>query len=208
MTKNEIISKLVEINAIKLSPSEPFTWASGWLSPIYCDNRKILSYPLVRKLISQGFQNVINTQFSNVDAIAGVATGAIAHGAIVAEALNLPFVYVRSSPKKHGLENLVEGDLKPGQRIVVVEDLISTGKSSLKAVDAIRSAGAEVVGMVAIFTYGFDVAKRNFDEKGVPFFTLADYPQLIDYALNIGMVNPSQMHVLEKWRDNPQVWGR
>lgn len=143
-----------------------------------------------------------------MDAIAGVATGAIAHGAIVAEALNLPFVYVRSSPKKHGLENLVEGDLKPGQRIVVVEDLISTGKSSLKAVDAIRSAGAEVVGMVAIFTYGFDVAKRNFDEKGVPFFTLADYPQLIDYALNIGMVNPSQMHVLEKWRDNPQVWGR
>lgn len=208
MTQNEIISKLVDINAVKLSPSEPFTWASGWLSPIYCDNRKILSYPIVRKLISQGFQNVINTQFSHANVVAGVATGAIAHGALVAQGLDLPFVYVRSSPKKHGLENLVEGDLKPGQRVVVVEDLISTGKSSLKAVEALRSAGAEVIGMVAIFTYGFDVAKRSFEEQGVPYFTLTDYSQLIDYALSIGMVNPSQMHILEKWRDNPQVWGR
>jgi orotate phosphoribosyltransferase len=207
MVKNEIIPDLIDINAIKLSPENPFTWASGWHSPIYCDNRKILSYPAVRKRICKGFQNLI-INFSDIDVIAGVATGAIAHGVLVAEAMNLPFVYVRSAPKGHGLENLIEGDLKPGQRVLVVEDLISTGLSSLKAVEALNHAGANVLGMVAIFTYGFDVAKNNFEKHNVPVYTLANYHQLIDHALRVGMINDNQLEVLKKWRENPESWGR
>ena len=205
---NKIISKLVEINAIKLKPANPFTWASGWHSPIYCDNRKVLSYPDARKVVVDGFVKTIATNFKNVDVIAGVATGAIAHGALVAEALNLPFIYVRSAPKGHGLENLIEGDLKPNQRVVVIEDLISTGQSSLKAVDALREANANILGMVAIFTYGFDLAKQNFDSYKVPLYTLANYHELIEYALSINMVNNSQMSVLKNWRENPSEWGR
>ncbi|MDY0253888.1 MAG: orotate phosphoribosyltransferase [Tenuifilaceae bacterium] len=205
---NKVISKLVEINAIKLNPANPFTWASGWLSPIYCDNRKVLSYPEVRKLVCQKFAEIIRQNFNDVEVIAGVATGAIAHGILVAEALGLPFVYVRSAPKKHGLENLIEGDLKPNQKVVVVEDLVSTGLSSLKAVDALREANANVLGMTAIFTYDFDTAKQNFDQYNLPLFTLANYHELIDYALSIDMVEQSQLEVLKSWRKNPGEWGK
>jgi len=205
---NKVISKLVEINAIKLNPANPFTWASGWLSPIYCDNRKVLSYPEVRKLVCQKFAEIIRQNFNDVEVIAGVATGAIAHGILVAEALGLPFVYVRSAPKKHGLENLIEGDLKPNQKVVVVEDLVSTGLSSLKAVDALREANANVLGMTAIFTYDFDTAKQNFDQYNLPLFTLANYHELIDYALSIDMVEQSQLEVLKSWRQNPSEWGK
>ncbi len=205
---NEVISKLVEINAIKLNPANPFTWASGWLSPIYCDNRKVLSYPQARKLVCQKFVDIIKNNFADIDAIAGVATGAIAHGLLVAEALNLPFVYVRSAPKGHGLENLIEGDLKPNQRVVVIEDLVSTGLSSLKAVEALKQANAIVLGMAAIFTYGFDTAKQNFEQHNVTLHTLANYNELMDYALSIDMIKPSQLEVLKKWRENPSEWGR
>ena len=205
---NKIISKLVEINAIKLNPANPFTWASGWRSPIYCDNRKVLSYPDARNIIRDGFVKTIKAHFEKVDVIAGVATGAIAHGALVAEALNLPFIYVRSAPKNHGLENLVEGDLKPNQRVVVVEDLVSTGLSSLKAVDALRQANANVLGMTAIFTYGFDLAKENFDKYDIPLYTLASYNELIEYAISVNLVNSSHLSVLKSWRENPSEWGR
>ncbi|HZJ73876.1 MAG TPA: orotate phosphoribosyltransferase [Perlabentimonas sp.] len=205
---NKIISKLIEINAIKLNPANPFTWASGWHSPIYCDNRKVLSYPDAREVIRDGFVKTINNHFKDIDVIAGVAMGAIAHGALVAHALNLPFVYVRSAPKKHGLENLIEGDLKPNQRVVVVEDLVSTGLSSLKAVDALRKANANVLGLTAIFTYGFDVAKENFDRYKIPLYTLVNYNELIDYALSINMVSSSQLSVLKNWRENPSQWGK
>ncbi len=205
---NRIISKLIEINAIKLNPANPFTWASGWHSPIYCDNRRVLSYPDARKAVCEGFVETITKHFTNIDVIAGVATGAIAHGALVAEALGLPFVYVRSEAKKHGLENLIEGDIKANQRVVVVEDLVSTGLSSLKAVDALRNANTNVLGMVAIFTYGFDVAKQNFDQLNVPLYTLANYHELIDYALSINMIDDSQLDVLKSWRQNPGEWGK
>lgn len=191
-----------------MNPANPFTWASGWLSPIYCDNRKVLSYPEVRKLVCQKFAEIIRQNFNDVEVIAGVATGAIAHGILVAEALGLPFVYVRSAPKKHGLENLIEGDLKPNQKVVVVEDLVSTGLSSLKAVDALREANANVLGMTAIFTYDFDTAKQNFDQYNLPLFTLANYHELIDYALSIDMVEQSQLEVLKSWRKNPGEWGK
>ncbi|MDX9847212.1 MAG: orotate phosphoribosyltransferase [Tenuifilaceae bacterium] len=205
---NRIISKLIEINAIKLNPANPFTWASGWHSPIYCDNRRVLSYPDARKIVCAGFIEIITKNFANIDVIAGVATGAIAHGALVAEALGLPFVYVRSEAKKHGLENLIEGDIKVNQRVVVIEDLVSTGLSSLKAVDALRNANTNVLGMVAIFTYGFDVAKQNFDQHNLPLYTLANYHELIDYALSINMIDSTQLEVLKSWRQNPQEWGK
>lgn len=207
MVKNDIIPELLGINAIKLSPENPFTWASGWHSPIYCDNRKALSYPAVREKICKGFQNLI-FNFKEIDVIAGVATGAIAHGVLVAEALNLPFVYVRSAPKGHGLENLIEGELKPGQRVVVIEDLISTGMSSLKAVEALRSAGAEVLGMLAIFTYGFDIAQSSFEQQNVPVYTLGNYHELIEHALSSGMISSSQLEVLRSWREKPDTWGK
>lgn len=205
---NRIISKLIEINAIKLNPANPFTWASGWHSPIYCDNRRVLSYPDARKIVCAGFIEIITKNFANIDVIAGVATGAIAHGALVVEALGLPFVYVRSEAKKHGLENLIEGDIKVNQRVVVIEDLVSTGLSSLKAVDALRNANTNVLGMVAIFTYGFDVAKQNFDQHNLPLYTLANYHELIDYALSINMIDSTQLEVLKSWRQNPQEWGK
>jgi orotate phosphoribosyltransferase len=208
MVKNDIVSNLIEINAIKLNPANPFTWASGWHSPIYCDNRKILSYPKVRKLVYNKFKDTVKEHFADVDVIAGVATGAIAHGALVAEAMNLPFIYIRSAAKQHGLANLIEGDLKPGQKVVVIEDLISTGMSSLKAVEALRDAGANVLGMVAIFTYGFDLAKKSFEDQNVPVHTLANYHQLIDYALSIKMVDESQLDILKSWRENPELWGK
>lgn len=199
---------LLQINAIKLNPATPFTWASGWKSPIYCDNRKTLSYPTVRTLIAERFKEIIIEKYPNVDVIAGVATGAIAHGVIVADKLNLPFIYVRSAPKKHGLENLVEGDVKAGQKVVVVEDLISTGLSSLAAVDALRNAGCQVLGMVAIFTYGFNHASENFKQANVQLDTLANYSEMIKIAIEQDFVNKEHLPLLQSWRNDPENWGK
>ena len=178
-----LAEKLLKISALKLQPANPFTWASGWNSPIYTDNRRTLSYPEVRTFIKIELTRTILEQFPEADAIAGVATGAIAQGALVADALNLPYAYVRSTPKDHGLENLIEGNLRQGAKVVVIEDLVSTGKSSLKAVEAIRNAGCEVVGMVALFTYGFPLAEENFNNAGVKLVTLSNYDAMLEVAL-------------------------
>ncbi|HYW97132.1 MAG TPA: orotate phosphoribosyltransferase [Bacteroidales bacterium] len=204
--KEKIVSYLLQSNAIKLDPANPFTWASGWKSPIYCDNRKTLSYPPIRSFIQESFVNLINEKFGRPDVIAGVATGAIAQGALVADRMKLPFIYVRSSAKDHGLENLIEGDLKPGQKAVIVEDLVSTGGSSLKALHALRQAGANVQGMTAIFTYGFPIAEQNFNEAGCALFTLSDYNTLIEYALKTGSITEDQVGVLKMWRQDPAAW--
>jgi orotate phosphoribosyltransferase len=197
---------LLEIEAIKLNPENPFTWASGLRSPIYCDNRKTLSYPEVRSFIRDAFTATIRESFSRAEVIAGVATGGIAIGALVAEALDLPFIYVRSEAKKHGLGNQVEGVLKPHQRVVVIEDLISTGSSSLKAVDALREAEADIVGMVAIFTYGFATAANRFTEKNCAIKTLSNYDALLDQAVNSGAITPNQQETLSSWKSNPEEW--
>lgn len=201
-----VAEKLLKINAIKLQPSIPFTWASGWKSPIYCDNRKTLSYPALRNFIKIEIARLVRENYPEVDAIAGVATGAIAQGAMVAEELSLPFVYVRSAPKDHGLENLIEGDLRPGQKVLVIEDLISTGGSSLKAVEAIRRDGCEVVGMIAIFTYDFPVAKEAFKKANVELTTLCNYQVILDVALSSGYITNEDMGTLQEWRKNPAVW--
>ena len=201
-----LAEKLMKISAIKLQPANPFTWASGWNSPIYTDNRKTLSYPEVRNFIKVELCRVILEEFERPDAIAGVATGAIAQGALVANALGLPSVYVRSTPKDHGLENLIEGDLKPGQKVVVIEDLVSTGGSSLKAVDAIRNAGCEVVGMAAIFTYEFPVAVEAFRKADVKLVTLSNYNALINVALETGFIHENDVETLREWRKNPAQW--
>lgn len=201
-----IAHQLLQIKAIKLQPANPFTWASGWQSPIYCDNRKTLSYPEVRTFIRDQFADVIRQNFSDVDVIAGVATGAIAQGALVADVLNKPFIYVRSAPKGHGLENLIEGKLLPNQKVVVVEDLISTGGSSLKAVEAIRSSGAKVLGMAAIFSYGFKVAQEQFEKQNVTLKTLSNYNVLIKVAVDTGYVTSGEIETLEEWRRNPSEW--
>ena len=201
-----VAEKLLAIKAVKLQPSEPFTWASGWKSPIYCDNRKTLSYPDVRSLIKIELSRTIAENFSGIDAIAGVATGAIAQGALVADALGLPFVYVRSAPKDHGLENLIEGDLRPGQRVVVVEDLISTGGSSLKAVEAIRNHGCEVAGMVAIFSYLFPIAQQKFEEAGVQLLTLSNYNAVLEEAAEVGYIRKEELETLAEWRKDPAAW--
>jgi len=200
--------KLLKIHAVKLQPANPFTWASGWKSPIYCDNRKTLSYPAVRNFIKLELARIILEKYDRATAIAGVATGAIAQGALVAGELNLPFVYVRSAPKDHGLENLIEGDLKPGSKVVVVEDLISTGSSSLKAVEAVRNAGCDVIGMVAIFTYGFPVANEKFREAKVEYTTLCNYDTILDEALQIDYIDQSDIKTLQSWRKNPEKWGK
>ncbi|HMM17070.1 MAG TPA: orotate phosphoribosyltransferase [Petrimonas sp.] len=199
--------KLLKIKAVKLQPSNPFTWASGWKSPIYCDNRKLMSYPATRNFIKVEFARIILEKYPQVEAIAGVATGAIAPGAIVADALGLPFVYIRSAPKDHGLENLIEGDLKPRQKVVVIEDLISTGQSSLKAVEAIRQSGSDVLGMVAIFTYGFPAAETNMKEARVELTTLTHYDAILDEALLIDYIAESEVKTLQDWRRNPETWG-
>lgn len=199
--------KLLKIKAVKLQPSNPFTWASGWKSPIYCDNRKLMSYPATRNFIKVEFARIILEKYPQVEAIAGVATGAIAPGAIVADVLGLPFVYIRSAPKDHGLENLIEGDLKPRQKVVVVEDLVSTGQSSLKAVEAIRQSGSDVLGMVAVFTYGFPVAEANMKEARVELTTLTNYDAILDKALQIDYIAESEVKTLQDWRQNPETWG-
>lgn len=201
-----LAEKLLKISAIKLQPENPFVWASGWNSPIYTDNRRTLSYPEVRTFIKVELCRVIMENFGEVDAIAGVATGAIAQGALVAETLGLPYVYVRSAPKDHGLENLIEGNLKPGQKVVVIEDLISTGGSSLKAVAAIRNAGCEVIGMAAIFTYGFPVAARKFKSAQVELITLSNYNAMLETALETNYIKPEDLETLQEWRKDPASW--
>lgn len=201
-----LAEKLLNISAIKLQPLNPFTWASGWNSPIYTDNRKTLSYPEVRSFIKIELCRLIMENFGTADAIAGVATGAIAQGALVADELGLPYVYVRSTPKDHGLENLIEGNLTPGQKVVVVEDLVSTGGSSLKAVEAIRKAGCEVVGMVAIFTYGFPVAVESFKNAGVTLLTLSNYNAMLDAALKTNYIGSDDVETLKEWRKDPANW--
>ncbi len=198
--------KLLKIKAIKLQPENPFTWASGWKSPFYCDNRKTLSYPELRSFVKLELCRVILENFEDVDAIAGVATGAIPQGALVADTLGKPFVYVRSKPKDHGLENLIEGELKPGMKVVVVEDLISTGGSSLKAVEAIRNNGCEVIGMVASYTYGFEAAKEAFKNAKVKLVTLTDYEAVLDVALRTGYITDMQVPLLDEWRKDPAHW--
>jgi orotate phosphoribosyltransferase len=198
--------KLLKIKAIKLQPDNPFTWASGWKSPFYCDNRKTLSYADLRTFVKTELSRLILENFTDVDAIAGVATGAIPQGALVADLLNKPFVYVRSKPKDHGLENLIEGELKPGMKVVVIEDLISTGGSSLKAVEAIRNNGCEVIGMVASYTYGFPVAEKAFKAAKVKLLTLTNYEAVLDVALEIGYINKEQVPMLNEWRKDPAHW--
>ncbi len=198
--------KLLHIKAIKLQPENPFTWASGWKSPFYCDNRKTLSYPALRTFVKIELSRVVAENFPDCDAIAGVATGAIPQGALVADALNLPFVYVRSKPKDHGLENLIEGELRPGMKVVVIEDLISTGGSSLKAVDAIRRNGCEVIGMAASYTYGFDVARKAFAEAGVRLVTLTNYEAVVEVAVKSGYISEDVVGVLHTWRKDPAHW--
>jgi orotate phosphoribosyltransferase len=204
----EVTKRLLQINTIKIQPSNPFTWASGWLSPIYCDNRKALSYPETREYISDQFARIIREKYPDAEVIAGVATGAIAHGVLVAHKLGLPFVYVRSSPTSHGLENLIEGDFKASQKVVVIEDLVSTGGSSLKAAQALTNFGGNVMGMLAIFTYDFPEATKNFKEAGVELTTLSNYHILIDLALKDGVVHEEEMESLRDWRINPSEWGR
>ncbi|MFG6391673.1 MAG: orotate phosphoribosyltransferase [Candidatus Amulumruptor sp.] len=201
-----LAEKLLKISAINLQPDSPFTWASGWHSPIYTDNRKTLSYPEIRSFIKVELTRLIEENFSDVDAVAGVATGAIAQGALVADLMGKPYVYVRSSPKDHGLENLIEGNLLPGQKVVVIEDLISTGGSSLKAVEAIRKAGCEVIGMVAIFSYGFPQAEEAFTQAGVRLLTLSNYNAMLDAALSTGYIHEKDLETLRQWRKDPANW--
>lgn len=205
-TAKKTAEVLLQINAIKLSPKDPFHWASGWKSPIYCDNRMVLSYPVMRNYIKNEMAKNLEQAFGKPDVIAGVATGAIGIGALVAEVLGLPFVYVRPEAKKHGRKNQIEGHLEKGQNVVVVEDLISTGKSSLAAVEALETAGATVKGMVAIFSYGFQVSKDNFSEKGINLYTLSNYENLLEQALDTGFINEKELEVLSKWNANPAQW--
>lgn len=207
-TAEKVAEYLLQIKAIKLEPTNPFTWASGWKSPIYCDNRKTLSFPKVRNYIKEAFAKAVKEKYPDVEVIAGVATGAIALGALVADALDLPMIYIRSSAKAHGMTNLIEGDYKAGQKIVVIEDLISTGGSSLKAVDALRAADCEVLGMFAIFTYGFQTAEDNFTKAKCEIETLSNYNIMIDSAAKSGYVLEKDIEELKQWRKDPSVWGK
>lgn len=205
--QTEVAAKLLEIGAIKLKPENPFTWASGWKSPIYCDNRMSLSYPEVRGFIKVALANAIKTNFPEVECIAGVATAGIPQGALVAEELGLPFIYVRSKPKGHGMENMIEGKVTPGQKVVVLEDLVSTGGSSLKATADLKNADFDVLGMAAIFTYGFDIADNNFKEAGVKLVCLSNYAAMIEKAIESGYVAKDQLETLQNWRKDPANWG-
>ena len=201
-----VAEKLLRIKAVKLQPRNPFTWASGWKSPIYCDNRKTLSYPQIRTFIKIEISRLILELYPDVEVIAGVATGAIAQGALVADALGLPFIYIRPTPKDHGLENLIEGDLRPGQKVVVIEDLISTGGSSLKAVEAIRKDGSDVLGMIAIFSYGFPEAEQKFKAAKVKLTTLCNYDAVLTEALATKYIGEADIDILKEWRMNPSQW--
>jgi orotate phosphoribosyltransferase len=207
-TAKKVAEHLLQIKAIKLQPTNPFTWASGWKSPIYCDNRKTLSFTNVRDYIRDAFAEVIKAEYGDCDVVAGVATGAIAQGVLVAQVLNKPFVYIRSSAKAHGLENKIEGTIEAGQKVVVIEDLVSTGGSSLLAVEALRAAGCEVLGMAAIFTYGFQVAVDNFTNADCKLVTLCDYNEMIELAEETGYVKSEDVENLKEWRKNPASWGK
>lgn len=209
MTNEKAVAeKLLQVNAIKLNPLQPFTWASEWKSPIYCDNRKVLSFPYTREFIKSEMCNVVFEKFPEADMLAGVATAGIAWGAMVADQLKLPYIYVRPKPKEHGLGNQIEGFYEKGQKVVVIEDLISTGKSSLQVVEVLRKEGLQVEGMVSIFTYGFDVANKAFTDAGVPYQSLTNYATLIATAMEKGLVTPTQEETLLNWRKNPSDWGR
>lgn len=205
-TAKKTAEALLHINAIKLSPNAPFTWASGWKSPIYCDNRLVLSHPSIRNYVKTEIAKNLKTIYGKPDVIAGVATGAIGIGALVANELGLPFVYVRPEAKKHGRQNQIEGHLEKGQSVVVVEDLISTGKSSLNALQALKKAEANIKGMVAIFSYGFKLAKANFALNNVKLYTLSDYDCLLEQALDIGFINKKELKVLSNWNSDPSQW--
>lgn len=206
--EQQVAEFLLQIKAIKLQPNNPFTWASGWKSPIYCDNRITLSHPSIRTYIRQQLAALIQEEFGTVNVIAGVATAGIPQGALVAQELGLPFIYVRSKPKEHGTGKLIEGEIIPGQRVAIIEDLISTGKSSLQAVDALREAGYTVTGLAAIFTYGFYAAEENFKAAKCRFSTLSNYTALLKYAEQHGDINPKDLEVLAKWRQDPGNWGK
>ena len=208
MKSNEkaVAERLLQSNAVRLSPDQPFTWASGWKSPIYCDNRKVLSFPYIRDFIKSEMCNVIFSEFPDADVLAGVATAGIAWGAMAADQLKLPYMYVRPKPKEHGMGNQIEGSFEPGQKVVVVEDLISTGKSSLQVVDVLRAAGLEVMGMISIFTYGFGVADKAFADAGVPYRSLTNYENMISLALEKGIIDSAAEPILLKWREDPANW--
>lgn len=206
-TASTFAEKLLHIKALKISPDQPFTWASGWKSPVYCDNRKILSYPHVRDYVKSELANTIMENFPDAESLAGVATAGIPHGALAADLLRLPFIYVRSKPKGHGLSNQIEGVLTEGQKVVVIEDLVSTGMSSLEAVDALRAAGADVIGMCALFTYGFPQAEEAFAKANVKLITLSNYNALMEVAASQNIIQQSDMEKLGQWRISPSTWG-
>ncbi|MEO7530126.1 MAG: orotate phosphoribosyltransferase [Sediminibacterium sp.] len=207
MTNEKAVAeKLLQVAAVKLSPDKPFTWASGWKSPIYCDNRRVLSFPFVRDFIKSELCNVVFEHFPQAEVLAGVATAGIPWGAMAADQLKLPYIYVRPKPKEHGLGNQIEGYYTPGQRVLVIEDLISTGKSSLQVVEVLRNAGVEVVGMVSIFTYGFALADKAFEEAGVPYRSLTNYAHLISLAVEKGQVSAETEDLLLQWRNDPANW--
>lgn len=207
-TQKHFAEKLLQIRALQINPQKPYTWASGWKSPVYCDNRKVLSHPYVRDFVKSELANMVLEHFPEAEVIAGVATAGIAHGVMAADLLKLPFIYVRSKPKEHGMGNQVEGELKAGQKVVVVEDLISTGKSSLEVVEVLRAAGAEVIGMCGLFTYGFPEADAAFAKAGVPLFTISDYSALMELAGEQNLIDAAQQASLAEWRTSPATWGR
>lgn len=207
-TQKDFASRLLQIKALQINPGNPYTWASGWRSPVYCDNRKVLSHPHLRDFVKSELANMVLQQFPDAEVIAGVATAGIAHGVMAADLLKLPFIYVRSKPKEHGMGNQIEGELQPGQKVVVVEDLVSTGKSSLQAVDAIRAAGAEVIGMCALFTYAFPAAADAFEKAGVPLYTISDYNALLEVGTDQGLFQPEDRDMLASWRVAPDSWGK
>lgn len=206
VSEKQVAEKLLQVQAVKLSPAQPFTWASGWKSPIYCDNRKVLSFPFVRDFIKSEMCNVVFEKFPEAELLAGVATAGIPWGAMAADQLKLPYIYVRPKPKEHGLGNQIEGAFEKGRKTVVIEDLVSTGKSSLQVVDVLKEAGLDVIGMVSIFTYGFPVAAEAFAKYGLKYEPLTNYPALIELAVEKGMVSPAEQEILLKWRDDPANW--
>jgi len=207
MTDAKVVAeKLLQVNAVKLNPENPFTWASGWKSPIYCDNRKVLSFPFIRDYIKSEMCNVVFEKFPDAELLAGVATAGIAWGAMVADQLKLPYVYVRPKPKEHGLGNQIEGYYEPGQKVVVIEDLVSTGKSSLQVIDVLKEAGLGIAGMVSIFTYGFPVASEMLQMAGITYYPLTDYPTLIQLAAEKQIISSDQLEILLKWQTDPAGW--
>lgn len=207
-TQKHFAEKLMQIKALQINLQQPYTWASGWNSPVYCDNRKVLSYPYTRDFVKSELANMVLEHFPDAEVIAGVATAGIPHGTMAADLLKLPFIYIRSKPKEHGMGNQIEGVLEKGQKVVVIEDLVSTGKSSLQAVDAIRAAGGDVQGMCALFTYGFDAATKAMEDAQVPLHTISNYTALMEVCEEQNLINAEQKQSLEEWRKDPASWGK